>query len=123
MKKTYYVLIAVAFVILAAAIFFMNKTSEVAKNPGADIIYFQGEGCPHCEIVQEYMAKNNVESVVPMEKAEVFFNKENQKLFQEKAKICKIPEKGMGVPMLWAEGKCLVGDKDIISYFEERLKK
>lgn len=121
MKK---ILLMMGIAVVAVFLFFIfrsNNSSDVI-NANADIIYFHGKGCPHCEIVQEFIDKNSVGSKIAMESSEVFFNKENQKIFQEKARACNIPEDQMGVPLLWVKGKCYTGDKEIISYFEEQLK-
>jgi len=123
MKK---ILLAIAILAVAGFLFFLFKGSsnESTVNQNTDIIYFHGKGCPHCEIVEEFMEKNKVEEEIKMEKGEIFFNKGNAKIFKEKAIACGITdEKEMGVPLLWVRGKCYTGDKDIISYLEEALKK
>lgn len=123
MKK--YILGALIVIIAGGLIYLAlgKKNTGSTINPNADIIYYHGKGCPHCANVEDFMAKNNVESVVKIEKAEIFFNKDNAAVFKEKAAACGIPQEQMGVPLLWVKGKCYTGDKDIISYFQEQLKK
>ena len=121
MKK---ILLIAAIVVVAGVLFFALRSDNGATvvNKNADIIYFHGKGCPHCDIVEEFMKKNGVEEKIKMENSEIFFNKGNAAVFKEKAIACGITdEKQMGVPLLWVKGKCYSGDKDIISYFEEQL--
>lgn len=124
MKK--YILGAIVIILAGVLIylaFFQKNTNTASLNPDADIIYFHGKGCPHCEIVAEFMQKNNIANVIKMEDAEIFFNKENAKIFKEKSIACGVTdEKQMGVPLLWVKGKCYTGNKDIVGYFEEQLK-
>ncbi|HLN19432.1 MAG TPA: hypothetical protein VK255_04670 [Patescibacteria group bacterium] len=121
MKK--YILVVLIIIIAGGLIYlaFGKKNASATINPDADIIYFHGKGCPHCAIVEDFMEKNNVKNAVSMEDGEIFFNKENAKIFKEKAALCNIAENQMGVPLLWVKGKCYTGDKDIISFFQGEL--
>ena len=103
------------------AIYFGNSsTADITGNE--NIILFYGRECPHCQIVEEYLSKNKVAEKVNFVQAEVFHNKNNQKVFIEKYKICGITdEKNMGVPMLFADGKCYVGQDKAIEYFQKLI--
>ena len=87
-------------------------------------IFFYGDGCPHCAIVETFFQDNNVESKVQFEKQEVFNNKQNSNLMTIIAtKKCSISENNLGVPFLWdgQNSKCLVGDQDIINFFKQKI--
>ncbi len=98
-----------------------------AQNQNKDserIILFYGDTCPHCQKVEEFITTNKVEEKIKLERLEVYNNKENATLLGQMAQICKIPtEQGVGVPFLWNKGKCLVGDQEIIDFFQGELTK
>lgn len=83
-------------------------------------ILFYGDGCPHCVIVEEYVAEKNIESAVPFVKKEVYYNRQNADDLVAKAKACGMPTNSIGVPFLWDGSKCLVGDQDIIEFFKTK---
>jgi len=75
--------------------------------------------CPHCKIVEEYMAANGTESKINMIKKEISEDSDNAQEFLRKAGNCGIKSEEAGVPMLWKDGKCTVGDQPIINYFKD----
>lgn len=85
------------------------------------IIFFYGQGCPHCKIVEEYFEKNGTREKIGFSEREIYHDKNNAALFEQKATACGIIKEEMGVPLLWTAEKCFVGDKDIISYFNQQL--
>lgn len=90
-----------------------------------DIILFYGQGCPHCAKVDEFLKSNKVEDRIKITKREVYYNKDNANLLVEKASVCGLTTNSIGVPFLWKgsdDSKCLVGDADIINFFQEKLK-
>ncbi len=87
----------------------------------SNAIFFYGDGCSHCKIVEDYFRENNVGEKMQFSKKEVWSTKANLNLMLEKAKECGLDEKKLGVPLLWVEGKCYSGDKDIIQYFSDKL--
>lgn len=94
-----------------------QKDEPVTKIDSSQTIFFWGDGCPHCENVEKYFADNDkLDEKLGIQKMEVFKNKGNQDLFMDITKKCGI---GGGVPVLYKDGKCTVGDTPII----EELKK
>jgi len=94
----------------------INQQSEQSQ-----IILFYGIGCPHCAKVEEFIKENQIEKTIPFVKKEIYFNRQNAKELEEKAKICEIPENEVGVPFLWDGEKCFLGDVDIINFFKEKI--
>jgi len=118
------IIIVLAVVILAGAGYFYFKHKSSAATPAtstADVILFYGIGCPHCQKVEDYMAQNNVESKIKMDKMEVFANKDNALLMEDKATQCGISQDNLGVPLLWVKGKCYSGDQEVIQFFKTQL--
>lgn len=89
----------------------------VSNGMNNDFIIFYGDGCPHCENIEKFVKDNNIDSST-FNLKEVYHNKANAQMLQDKAKECGMDAGSVGVPMLWNHGKCLVGDKDIIDFFK-----
>ena len=94
----------------------INQQSEQSQ-----IILFYGIGCPYCAKVEEFIKENQIEKTISFVKKEIYFNRQNAKELEEKAKICEIPENEVGVPFLWDGEKCFLGDVDIINFFKEKI--
>ena len=120
MKK--YVWIGVILlVIIAVSVLAYLKSAKTADITGSEkVILFYGKECPHCQLVEDYIIKNNIAQKVNFVQAEVFHNQNNQKILLEKYKACgTTDESQMGVPMLWADGQCLVGQDKVMEYFDK----
>lgn len=105
--------------------FFQEK---IGSDPLADIqnklIFFYGEGCPHCVNVETFFQENNIESKIQFDKKEVFNNRQNSYLMTLIAtKKCGLSEDNLGVPFLWngPDSKCLLGDQPIIDFFKQKI--
>jgi hypothetical protein len=57
-----------------------------------------------------------------IEQKEVYGNQANAKELAAAASRCGLSSNKIGVPFLWAEDRCLVGDVDINAYFKAKLK-
>lgn len=112
-------LLAGALVLIGAGC--AGQSNGGAKDPQG-VILFVGEGCPHCANVEAFVEENKVKESVDFTTLEVYKNKSNAALMAKKAQICGVPLSGMGVPFLWDGSKCLVGDVDIIKFFQDKIK-
>ncbi|MBM3256440.1 MAG: hypothetical protein FJZ04_03170 [Candidatus Moranbacteria bacterium] len=115
----------VLFVLISGYFIYRDSTAKSQPvNPPAnsgDTIFFWGEGCPHCENVENFFAENgNLDQKMNIKKIEVFGNQEAQKLFLEKIKECGLASSG--VPVLYQDGKCVQGDKSIIDELKKTKK-
>ena len=95
--------------------------SVLSTEDNSSIIFFYGKECPHCKNVEKYFADNNTGEKIQFSQKEVYHNKANASLMAEKTKECGIKESELGVPLLWAEGKFYIGDKDIIDFFNQKI--
>lgn len=115
-KKTIFAGLAVAgglIAIIATVSYFGSRGNE-------DSTYFYYSlTCPHCKVVEEYMAANGTEVKIQIVKKEISESPENAQEFLRRAGNCGIKSEEAGVPMLWKDGKCTVGDQPIINYFKE----
>lgn len=125
MSKSFKIIIFLVIIILiGAAIFVVRaKENELLQSIENKIVYFYGQGCPHCANVEKFLEENNVEGKIQFEKKEVYSNKGNANLLILVAKKkCKLPENEIGVPFLWDGSKCLVGDGNIINFFKQKIQ-
>jgi glutaredoxin len=118
-RKIIFSVIAIIILIGVSFVFLRKKNNNPEIN---DIILFYKEGCPACAAVEDFLKQNDIESKVAFSRLEVYYNKSNANLLLEKAKICGIEEKDLGVPFLWdnANSKCLIGVQDIVNFFKEK---
>ncbi|MCX6812590.1 MAG: hypothetical protein NTW79_03135 [Candidatus Berkelbacteria bacterium] len=103
---------------------------------GATATIYYGNGCPHCANLEKWLVDNNfLPNVNPVDQTaidswaanakikfaikEVWYNQTNSAELSDKAAICKIPEKQVGVPFMFdsATSKCYTGETDIENYF------
>jgi len=102
-----------------------SKPQEAIDDSQAKVILFWGEGCPHCENVEQYLSDNKIDDKLVINRKEVYYNKQNQLLMSQKADRCPEIDQsaGMGVPMAYFvdEDKCFMGDTPIIEAIEEKL--
>lgn len=87
-------------------------------------LVFYTNSCPFCENLLKYVNEN--ESNIDLEIKSLKIDnpttdKANLELVLSKLKECNITE-GWGVPLLYHEGKCIMGDKPAMDYFEQYLK-
>ena len=81
-------------------------------------ILFYGDVCPHCKNVEEYLKTNPTK--VKYRHLEVYRNRQNAVLMNNKAKACGLETDKVGVPFLFDGEKCLIGDQDIINWFSQQ---
>ncbi len=96
-----------------------NQNNSLNKERG--IILFYSNACPHCKKVESFIKNNNIDKKIKFQQKEINSNQENRNELVERAKQCDIPLNKIGVPFLWDNGKCLMGDEDIINFFEEKI--
>ncbi len=102
------------------------KDAPVYDNP--DLVFFWGNGCPHCENVEKWLNENNQDKKIKVNYKEVYYNKDNQTALYNTAKqYCPeiIENGGIGVPTGFdpVEKKCIQGDTPIIDFLSSKLGK
>jgi len=93
-----------------------NNGNEIKS----EIIFFYGDSCPHCQIVEKFIDENKIKDKISFISKEVYNNKQNSNELVAKAKICGLPTDSIGVPFLWDGQKCLIGDQPIIDFFSAK---
>ncbi len=119
--KSQKIILAVAAVAIAGLVIWGLNQPKKAEAPvdSAEIIYYYGQDCPHCHEVSTFLEENKIAEKVNFSKKEVQYNAENAAEMGKRAGTCGLSEKDVGVPFLWARGKCLVGTPDVIDFFKK----
>jgi glutaredoxin len=111
---------------LFAFYFFVEKKNQfdfnyLGKESDKMILYY-GRGCPHCAAVEDFIDKNNVLSKIKIDYKEVYYDKNNADDLYGKAQICGLNSNSIGVPFLWNNGNCIIGDEPIINFLKSKLE-
>lgn len=125
-KKIISVLVIITVFIFIYRIISIPNEEIVFNNP--DLIFYWGNGCPHCETVKKWLNENNQDNLIKINSKEVYKNKNNaQDLSNTVDKFCpKIKQNGsIGVPTAFdpINQKCLQGSDQIIEFLSNKLKK
>jgi glutaredoxin len=105
-------LLANLLIILGLYFVYINKKPKYSSD---EIIFFYGVTCPHCKNVEAFIDENNLDAKLKITKKEVYYNQTNQKELMDFARKCGLREGEIGVPFIYYDGKCYIGDKDGIS--------
>lgn len=97
-----------------------QASSQTTKEPA--LILYYGETCPHCKIVEKYIADNQLEQKLNIGQKEVYNNQTNSQELLTRAESCQLDTSSVGVPFLWTGSKCLVGDQPIIDFLKEQAQ-
>jgi glutaredoxin len=115
-KKRIYILLALLVIVIAGFIIWGIRQPSA---PQSDIIYYYGKDCPHCQNVSKFLDDNKIAEKVQFEKKEVESNMQNALEMQKRAGECQIDTKNLGVPFVWARGKCFIGEPDVENFFKQ----
>ncbi|PJA08138.1 hypothetical protein COX69_03070 [Candidatus Falkowbacteria bacterium CG_4_10_14_0_2_um_filter_48_10] len=85
----------------------------------SDLILYYGDVCPHCRIVEEYIQQNGIDQKIIFAQKEVYRNQANASELAQKARLCALDTRSIGVPFLWTGETCILGDQPIIEYFKD----
>jgi glutaredoxin len=99
-------------IVLAVSYFGVKKDAELTY-------FYYSLVCPHCKIVEEYMAENNITDKIKIVSKEVSESKDNAEELLLRAGKCGYKMEEVGVPMIWKDGVCIMGDQPIIDYFKQ----
>jgi len=106
--------------LILASILILLTFPAVAHTAGTpDGYLFYGQGCPHCGSIINYLQERGLFQRLNIEKKEVYFQRDNLKEFIRICQNYNIPEDQRGVPMLFYQGRCIIGDKPIIGFIKQ----
>lgn len=100
-------------------------------NPYQDtIILFYSDTCSHCKRVDTFLEANKASDVLPFLRLDIAASEFNVDVLADKAQICGLDYKKIGIPFLWnpfpeaagpASKKCIIGYVDVIDFFKVKL--
>lgn len=106
----------------------IDQTDNLNTNTEIDIsdlgisedeaLIFYSSSCPHCKTVAEYLNQNADNIKIPVRSLKIDDSKtdgDNIKLALAKVKECEVGE-NWGIPLMYHDGGCLMGDQPIIEY-------
>lgn len=121
MNKKVIIGLIVSLVLFLGLGFLISSNQKVPTLPSKDqIVFYYGNTCPHCKETEEWMAANKVEDKVTIMKKEVYDNRDNSMELGVVAKSCGMDTGNIGVPFLYAEGKCYTGTPDVENYLSNK---
>ncbi len=95
----------------------VNNQKSVMPNNEAILLFFSPT-CPHCKLVEEFIANNSLDSKLNITQKNVWLP-EIAKEYEKLADFCKIAKDARGVPMLYNNQTCYLGDVDAISSLKQ----
>jgi glutaredoxin len=95
-----------------------ESKKEIEKK---NITFYSGNNCSDCEKIEKYLGDNSIEDKVAFEEKNVSENKADSEQMAGDAMQCNVDPELFSIPFLWAEGKCYLGEKDIIDFFKQKL--
>ncbi len=100
-----------------------QKEAQQASVPAPIVLYYS-DMCTHCMNVEEFLAANGVTDKISFAQKNVRGGGGNARELMDKATLCGMDTETLSVPFLWdgTDGnRCLVGDVDIIKFFQDKL--
>jgi len=126
-KKLLFAIIIVLVIIGIVFIIIGNRASQKNKNNNLNesgIVLFFSPTCPHCIKVEEFLTQNKAAEKIKYENRDTSIAV-NIDLLKEKSKKCGLNESDLAIPFLFDGSgntpKCLIGDVDIIKFFQDKL--
>ena len=114
------VISVVLVVVIFLGVFLVSRSFNTQKLNPNETILFYGVTCPHCKEVEDFIAKNDITAKINFTQKEVYENSNNARLMAQVAKSCKVSVNNLGVPLLYAEGKCYEGAPEVLGYFTKK---
>jgi len=102
------------------------QNSLVYDNP--DLIFFWGDGCPHCENVELWIKENDAENKLKINFKEIYNSESNKdELLKIVRQYCSdlLTNDGIGIPIAFdpVGQQCISGDAPIIDFLSSKLEK
>ena len=130
MRKNLLFIVIVISIALAVFLFltygvkeFINLLSYFQKSNlyKDNIVLFYSSGCQHCIKVDNFIKDNKIEDKVKFTRLEVSNNSVNANILVDKAQICGLDNRQIGVPFLWDGKNCIIGGVDVIKFFQDKI--
>ncbi|EKD58688.1 MAG: hypothetical protein ACD_56C00069G0002 [uncultured bacterium] len=87
----------------------------------ADMVYYYGKECTHCNNIEKFIDENKVESKISFVKKEVWHDAASDMEMRARSEACALDPAKVGVPFLWARGKCYIGEVEVKKYLKKEI--
>jgi len=116
-KKKDYLVLALIFILIVLILILILKPSSPPLDVDFDyqngtVLFYYGKSCPHCKNIENYITENNLEAKLTIIPKEVYETQSNQDELFYVAGLCKINHNMLGVPLIFYNGNCFIGDVD-----------
>ncbi|MDD5463857.1 MAG: hypothetical protein PHP62_01810 [Candidatus Moranbacteria bacterium] len=127
-KRFFGVIILITTAVIAGIIFWgikqpekldLNVPSSQSNDEQVDIVYYFGQECSHCKKIEQFIKDNQIDQRVIFAKKEVWHNSVNNDELQVRVRECSLDPEKVGVPFLFARGKCYIGEIDVENFFKK----
>ena len=127
MKKIIYFLVIIAVVFGLYKLLSIPPKNNISNYDNPDLIFYWGEGCPHCKNVEKWVKDNNANQKLKINQKEIYKNIQNQKEMTDLVKqYCSdlVGQNGIGIPLGFdpVNKKCISGDQPIIDFLSSKIK-
>jgi glutaredoxin len=95
-----------------------NTENQNQASTSEEIIYYYRYDCSHCTELSKFLDDNKIAEKVNFSKKEIH-DKVNGQELQKRAAECNIPTDQIGVPFVWARGKCIIGTPPAEEFFKQ----
>ncbi|MCX8163061.1 MAG: hypothetical protein N3D10_00715 [Candidatus Micrarchaeota archaeon] len=112
-SKNLILIFGVILLVSLALFFFQNKSFSLPNSDNKLILYW-GVGCPHCQKVKDYINQTSLDSKVMIVEKEVYSNSSNAQELVLVAKSCGLKEQEIGIPLIFFNNKCYIGEVEAI---------
>lgn len=132
-KKVVAIIVAFMLIIVFAIIAWGSGQSKVTSKDVTmveaagefkpDMIYFYGQECARCKNIDQFVKENKIDEKISFTQKEVWHDGSNVMEMQERAKECQLDPEKVGVPFLWARGKCYIGEVEVEKFLKTEVSK
>lgn len=99
-----------------------GQTSGKAAFDPTKIVFFYSTTCTHCQATEAWFEEQKISEKIQFDRKEISTPAVQAEL-QQATDYCKFDtSQGVGVPFLFAEGKCYMGSPDVEGYFKQKLE-
>ncbi len=116
MKKAHKVILYFFIAVFIAFSFLLSF--YISKKNEQNIILYYGITCPHCKNVDEFIENNGIEAKVKITRREIYTNQFNLNELQRHALECGINQSTVGVPFIYYQGNCYLGEDECIDFLK-----
>lgn len=120
MKKFVLITGLITILLIAGFAYFTSINKQKETSLPANHEYFWLTTCSHCKNVADFMESWSGKDKLKIDKYEVASDRAKAQVLVERGNYCSLPKESLGsVPLLFTpEGKCFLGDVDIIEYLK-----